>query len=41
MGEADRKRLRQIEEQNRKLKRLVADLGLEKKMLQVVLARRF
>lgn len=34
------KRLRQLEEGNRKLKRLVADLSLNKAMLQDVLAKK-
>lgn len=34
------KRLRQLEEENGKLKRLVADLSLYKAMLQDVLARK-
>ena len=35
------KRLKQLEEENRKLKSLVADLSLDKKMLQDVLAKKF
>lgn len=34
------KRLRQLEEENTKLKRLVADLSLDKAMLQNVLAKK-
>lgn len=34
------KKLRQLEEENAKLKRLVADLSLDKAMLQDVLAKR-
>ncbi len=34
------KRLRQLEEENGKLKRLVADLSLDKAMLQDVLAKK-
>lgn len=34
------RRLRQIEEENTKLKRLVADLSLDKAMLQDVLAKK-
>lgn len=34
------KRLRQLEEQNGKLKKLVADLSLDKAMLQDVLSRK-
>ncbi len=34
------KKLRQVEEENRKLKQLVADLSLDKKMLQDVLSKK-
>jgi len=34
------RRLRIIEEENRKLKQLVADLSLDKKMLQDVLSKK-
>ena len=34
------KRLRQLEEENAKLKRIVADLSLDKAMLQDVLSRK-
>lgn len=34
------RRLRQLEEEDRKLKQLVADLGLDRKMLRDVLARK-
>ena len=34
------RRLRQLEEENSKLKRLVADLSLDKAMLQDVLAKK-
>ena len=34
------KRLRQLEEENAKLKRLVADLSLDKAMLQDVLSKK-
>jgi putative transposase len=34
------RRLRQLEEENRKLKKLVADLSLDKLMLQDVLAKK-
>ena len=37
MGIAELRRLRQLEEENRKLKGIVADLTLDKKMLQDVL----
>jgi putative transposase len=39
MGVAELRRLRQLEEENRKLKQLVADLSLDKAMLQDVLAK--
>lgn len=35
------KRLKQLEEENRKLKQLVADLSLDKIMLQDVLSKKF
>jgi putative transposase len=38
---SDVKRLRQLEEENRKLKQLVADLSLDKAMLQDVLTKKF
>ena len=34
------KRLKQLEEENKKLKQLVADLSLDKKMLQDVLSKK-
>jgi putative transposase len=37
MGIAEVRRLKQLEEENRKLKLLVADLALDKAMLQDVL----
>ena len=40
MGVAELRRLRQLEEENQKLKQLVADLSLDKKMLQDVLAKK-
>lgn len=40
MGVAELRRLRQLEEENHKLKQLVADLSLDKKMLQDVLAKK-
>ncbi len=40
MGTAELRRLRQLEEENRKLKQLVADLSLDKRMLQDVLAKK-
>jgi putative transposase len=33
--------LRQLEEENRRLKRMVADLSLDKQMLQDVLSKKF
>ncbi|QDT93631.1 hypothetical protein Pan161_53130 [Gimesia algae] len=36
MGVAELRRLKQLEEENKKLKQLVADLSLDKKMLQDV-----
>ncbi len=38
---SDMKRLRQLEEENSKLKKLVADLSLDKVMLQDVLSKKF
>lgn len=40
MGVAELRRLRQLEEENRKLKKLVADLSLDKHILQEVLAKK-
>ena len=37
---SEMKRLRQLEEENTKLKRIVADLSLDKAMLQDVLAKK-
>ncbi|QDT44279.1 Transposase [Gimesia alba] len=37
MGVAEVRRLKQLEEENKKLKQLVADLSLDKKMLQDVI----
>ena len=39
MGVAELRRLRQLEEENRKLKQLVADLSLDKQMLQDVVKK--
>lgn len=39
LGPSELRRLRQLEEENTKLKRLVADLSLDKAMLQDVLAK--
>ncbi len=41
MGIAELARLRQLEEENKKLKALVADLTLDKHMLQEVLRKKF
>ena len=38
---SDVKRLKQLEEENKKLKQLVADLSLDKAMLQDVLSKKF
>ena len=38
---SDLQRLRQLEEENRQLKKLVADLSLDKQMLQDVLSKKF
>ena len=38
LGVAELRRLKQLEEENRKLKQLVADLSLDKKMLQDVVS---
>jgi len=35
------RRLRQLEEENRRLKTMVADLSLDKHMLQEVLSKKF
>ena len=40
MGIAELRRLRQLEEENRKLKGIVADLTLDKRMLQDVLSKK-
>ena len=39
MGIAELRGLKQLEEENRKLKQLVADLSLDKRMLQDVLSK--
>lgn len=39
MGVAELRRLRQLEEENRKLKQLVTDLSLDKEMLQDVIRK--
>ena len=40
MGIAELRRLKQLEEENRKLKQLVADLSLDKHMLQGVIRKK-
>ena len=40
LGPSELRRLRQLEEENNKLKRLVADLSLDKIMLQDVLSKK-
>ncbi len=40
LGVAELRKLRQLEEENRKLKQLVADLSLDKCMLQEVLTKK-
>jgi putative transposase len=41
LGVSELRRLRQLEEENRQLKRLVAGLTLDKQMLQDVLSKKF
>ncbi len=41
LGVAEVRRLKQLEEENRKLKQLVADLSLDKRMLQDVLSKKW
>jgi len=41
LGIAELRRLKQLEEENRKLKQMVADLSLDKHMLQEVLSKKF
>jgi putative transposase len=41
MGVSDLRKLKALEEENRQLKRLVADLSLDKHMLQDVLSKKF
>ena len=41
LGVSELRRLRQLEEENRKLKQRVADLSLDKAMLQDVLKKKF
>lgn len=40
MGVSELRRLKQLEDENRRLKRLVADLTLDKQMLQDVLSKK-
>jgi putative transposase len=40
MGVGEVRRMRQLEEENRKLRQLVADLSLDKRMLQDVLSKK-
>ena len=40
LGVSELRRLKQLEEENRQLKKLVADLSLDKQMLQDVLAKK-
>ena len=41
MGVIELRRLRQLEDENQRLKRLVADLSLDKEMLQDVIRKKF
>jgi putative transposase len=41
MMPSDLRRLRQLEEENHQLKKLVADLSLDKQMLQDVMSKKF
>lgn len=41
LGVSELRRLRQLEEENRRLKRMVADLSLDKQMLRDVLSKKF
>ena len=40
LGVAEMRRLKQLEDENKRLKRLVADLTLDKQMLQEVLSKK-
>jgi len=40
LGVSELRRLKQLEEENRQLKKLVADLSLDKQMLQEVIAKK-
>ena len=41
LGVMELRRLRQLEDENQRLKKLVADLSLDKEMLQEVLKQKF
>jgi putative transposase len=41
LGTSELRKLRQLEDENRRLKRMVADLSLDKQMLQDVLSKKF
>ena len=41
LGPSEVRRLKQLEEENRRLKQMVADLSLDKHMLQDVLSKKF
>jgi putative transposase len=41
LGVTELRRLKQLEEENRQLKKLVANLSLDKQMLQDVLSKKF
>ncbi len=41
LGVSELRRLKQLEEENRRLKRMVADLSLDKQMLQDMLSKNF
>lgn len=41
LGVSELRRLKQLEEENRQLKKLVADLSLDKQMLQDVVSKKF
>jgi putative transposase len=41
LGTSELRRLRQLEEENSQLKKLVADLSLDKQMLQEILKKKF
>jgi putative transposase len=41
MGASELRKLRQLEEENQQLKKLVADLSLDKEMFQVVIKKSY